>query len=408
MDRVPSVRYFPGGYDGDDPLRVLEFAEEVRTAWHVVGEDSARRRRLVLENVGPIVKLELSCRDHIAQETPEQLLDLIVQSFGETRSPLQLLQVVLEQRQSTGKVLDFSHRLKHHFDNLIRRQVQLKQKPMEAYWVRDMFIQGLRDVELRRHLRLMVVGNPDITFFVIREAALFYLDQDDVPLGKLAADPVPSPGPMFENVACSSVLIPPVSSQILASDSVPQSRPSGADPHRVAVPQQRADHIPALMSLSPRLIPHLLLDGQLPHWIRPGRRTGSGRCGHRNTPSVSPSIDPIKTLFDEMKQILKTWQASRVPTPVEASCVSTPVEASRVPPPVEEKDCVYLEHFVVESSAPQPEPQVEQPTCTLPVPVVTVPSPDPVPIRRSSRQIQQIQALKSEGSVATMTVAPPV
>ena len=137
VDRVPSVRHFDGE---DGPLRVLEFEEEVQIAWSFIGEDPTRRRHLILENIGPVVKAELRCRDHVADETPQQLLDLIVKAFGEKRSPLRLLQVVLEQRQSTGEVHAFSLRLKHHFDNLIRRQVQLKQTPMGDHWVRDMFI----------------------------------------------------------------------------------------------------------------------------------------------------------------------------------------------------------------------------------------------------------------------------
>ena len=247
----------------------------------------------------------------------------------------------------------------------------------------------------------MVRGKPDVSFFLVREEALFYIEDDDDPVGKLAAEPVLPPTSMFDNVACSSVLIPPVGSQILASDSLPQSRPSDADPHRVAAPQQRADHIPALMSLSPQLRIHRLLDGRLPPWIRAGHRIGSGRSADRHTSSSnSASLASIKSLMEEVRLNDERMQL------ILKSC-----QASRVPPPVEKSESDYIERFVVVRSIPQTEPQVVQPTppapSTLPVPVATVPSPDPVPmLRRSSRQVQQIRTLNSESSVATMTTPP--
>ena len=381
---VPRVSCFTGC---DGPHHALEFEEQVRRAWTVIGTNPTLRRQLILSNVGPVVRDELRCQDPDAQKTPEELLELILEVFGETRSPIQLLQVLLEQRQSKGEFRAFSIRLRQHYDALIRRQRQLKQAPLEEFWVRDMLVQGSSDVDLRRHLQERIRVSPDMSFYAVRQVALDYLN-------------------VMEELTCtrSSIFKNAVSSPILACDSVPQPHP-----HRVDVHCQRADHtrqLPALMSLSPQLITHKLMDGQLPRWLLHGRRIGSGRFDYRrSTPRHEKAADTsrtsillaqIKTLSEEMTRDLQARQISLVPSPVVA----------------EERDSEYLDfdHLIIVNQTSPTEPQPVLPTPTSPPrAIVQVPSPDRVPaLRRSNRQVQKIQKLMSEGSVATMTIAPPL
>ena len=87
IERERQIRTFHG--DGD-PSKAVEFEEEVRRAWSSLPtEDKDKRLDVILRNVGPAVKAEISCQSNAVQKDPEALLDAIASIFGEKRSPSQ-------------------------------------------------------------------------------------------------------------------------------------------------------------------------------------------------------------------------------------------------------------------------------------------------------------------------------
>ena len=99
---------------GDDSTRAQGFKEDIRRALDAQPTLSSRRRLdLILSNVGPKVKAEVSCLEADVQTDPEQVLAAIVQSFGESRSSSMLQQALLMTTQRQGEsVRDYFHRAK--------------------------------------------------------------------------------------------------------------------------------------------------------------------------------------------------------------------------------------------------------------------------------------------------------
>ena len=175
IEREHRVRTFLGDRDED---KVLSFEADVRRAWRRLPvNDKEACRDVILDHIGPAVRLELGCLDPSKQDDPEELLRLIVSTYGESRSPHQLLRVLLDANQQPGEdVRSFSQRLKANFDKLVRRQAQLGLAEEEDSTLRDQFVLGTRDVELRRILRERVREKGDVTFRMLREAAVAYAD----------------------------------------------------------------------------------------------------------------------------------------------------------------------------------------------------------------------------------------
>ena len=172
IEREPQVRCFLGDRD---PERVLAFESEVKRAWKFISEDDETRRLdIILSHIGPAVRVELSCRDPESQETASKLLDLIVKVYGESRSSLELLQVLLQQKQASDDLRTYSHRLKRLFDALTRLQLELGEVVQPETTLRDQFIVGLTDLYLKRELKEKVKLLRNLSFAAIRETALEY------------------------------------------------------------------------------------------------------------------------------------------------------------------------------------------------------------------------------------------
>ena len=175
VEREHRVRTFLGDRDED---KVQSFEADVRRAWRrLPADDPESKKDVILDNIGPAVRLELGCLDPADQEDPEKLLQLIVTTYGESRSPHQLLRVLLDAHQQPAEdIRSFSHRLKSDFDRLVRRQKQLGVAEEKDSTLREQFVLGTRDVQLRRILRENVRGDADITFRTLRDTAVSYSD----------------------------------------------------------------------------------------------------------------------------------------------------------------------------------------------------------------------------------------
>ena len=175
IEREPRIRPFLGDRDEE---KVTAFVTEVKRSWRRIPEtDVDARFDIIRDNLGPDVLVELDCQDPTDQSTPEKLLKLIIKVYGETRSPHQLLRVLLEQHQTPGEdIRAFSHRLKLDFDRLVRRQVQLELPEESDNTIREQFVLGVRDVHLRRVLREKIRSTPLTTFRALRDIAVSYAD----------------------------------------------------------------------------------------------------------------------------------------------------------------------------------------------------------------------------------------
>ena len=140
------------GYE-EEPEKVETFIKEVRRAWELTpGITEARRLDFVKDNVGPIVRDEITCMD--ADLTAEQVLDELRSVFGEKRSPAQLRDVLRGTRQLQGEqVRRFSHRVKAAHTALVSRQKALGVTQDKEDTLVEQLIDGIRCPTLSRYLQ---------------------------------------------------------------------------------------------------------------------------------------------------------------------------------------------------------------------------------------------------------------
>ena len=150
---IPIRRF--NGY-GEDVERALDFEEEVRRAWNAQpGMTDKRKFDLVIQNVGPIVKDELSCQG--VKDDPEAALKIIQTVFGERRSPAQLQDALRQTRQITGETVRlFSHRCRAAFNALTKRQKALNLAEEPENTLRDHFVDNVKCSTLSRYLSIFL------------------------------------------------------------------------------------------------------------------------------------------------------------------------------------------------------------------------------------------------------------
>ena len=213
---VERERRIPKFY-GDDPTAAVEFGEEIRRAWAPLPLNSqAQRLNVLLGSVGPTVRAELRCQPREVQDDPEKALAVILDVFGERRTPAQLLQSLLTHQQLLPEtVRAFSHRCQATYLALVQRQEALGEVPYQERLLRDHFVSNLRDQTLVRFLRDSLHQTPDQTFGAIRETAIRWADdgRTEVTVAPVAVNtaaspssaPPPTAGPNLEAVLASLV-----------------------------------------------------------------------------------------------------------------------------------------------------------------------------------------------------------
>lgn len=176
IESPKTIRHFSG--DGE-PARAQEFAEQVRRAWASlpVNTTAAKKLDIIFENVGSNIKAELRCAEPDVRADPEKLLNLILAVFGERRTPMQLRQLMEQQRQLVGEsVRDFSNRMMGHFVSLQNRQKALDLPKAPESDLTEHLVTALSDITLTRTLREKRKLAPGLTFREIRQIAIDWFD----------------------------------------------------------------------------------------------------------------------------------------------------------------------------------------------------------------------------------------
>ena len=167
---------------GDDSAAALEFEDEIKRAWeNMAPTDTRRKLEFITSNIGPIVKDEINCMSQADRADPVKVLNHIVKTFGERRSPTELLEVLVTLRQSSGEtVRRYSHRCKAAFDDLVRRQKAVAEAPYPESLLTSHFVKSVKDRHLARTLRAKInETSTAMSFQQIREAAIHWDDEED-------------------------------------------------------------------------------------------------------------------------------------------------------------------------------------------------------------------------------------
>lgn len=182
---VPRERHispFSGDIDKDG-RSVDEFIEEVERVISARNQAAPEQFDFVLSLLRGSALDEV----HLRRADGDVVKDLFVylkDAFGDKRSVSQLLQNFYNCKQKEGEdVREFSHSLSQAF-SFVRKQ-HPNSVGNETTVLRDQFIEGVRDLSLRRELRKYVRGKPASTFIEVREEAYLWSLEDQVPSTKV-------------------------------------------------------------------------------------------------------------------------------------------------------------------------------------------------------------------------------
>ncbi|XP_038143593.1 uncharacterized protein LOC119785194 [Cyprinodon tularosa] len=175
---VPRERHI-SPFSGDiekDGRSVDEFIEEVERVISARNQSAPEQFDFVLSLLRGSALEEVRLRK-VDGDVAKDLFVYLKDAFGDKRSASQLLQNFYNCKQKEGEdIRDFSHSLSQAF-SFVRKQ-QPNSVTNENTVLRDQFIEGVRDLSLRRELRKYVRGKPASTFIEVREEAyLWSLDQ---------------------------------------------------------------------------------------------------------------------------------------------------------------------------------------------------------------------------------------
>ncbi|KAM9699214.1 uncharacterized protein ACNS7B_003097 [Menidia menidia] len=201
---VPRERHispFSGDFDKDG-RSVDEFIEEVERVISARNQSAPEQFDFVLSLLRGSALEEVRLRKADG-DVVKDLFVYLTDAFGDKRSASQLLQDFYNCKQKEGEdIRDFSYSLSQAF-SFIRNQ-HPNSVANENTVLRDQFIEGIRDLSLRRELRKYVRGKPASTFIEVREEAyLWSLDQ--APTTKMARSKVKTWSNVTAEAQCCAV-----------------------------------------------------------------------------------------------------------------------------------------------------------------------------------------------------------
>lgn len=214
---VPRERHIQpfSGELGKDGRNVDEFIEEVERVLLVRNQTPEDQADFVLSLLKGAAVEEVRLRQGGQPPRTEDIFLYLRVAFREKRSPAQLLQTFYTRKQLEGEDLrTYSHALSQILNTV------LKQSPNAIananVVLRDQFIEGVRDVALRRELRKLVRDKPQCTLIEVRDEALMWSLEDT----KLRASKVASNCSVSSETteAQCAAMVMPVASPVTLDD----------------------------------------------------------------------------------------------------------------------------------------------------------------------------------------------
>ena len=126
------------------------------------------------------VKMELHCHGLDRDNDSDQIIACLRNIYGERRSCAQLMTILCRIEQKPDEtVRAYSYRLTAAFRALTARQKDLNVSVTDWGFLRDYFVDNLRDRQVKRQMEEKVIEKPQATFLAIRDAAIRWA-QDEI------------------------------------------------------------------------------------------------------------------------------------------------------------------------------------------------------------------------------------
>ena len=174
---IPRERKLPRFSGTQGQLPVEDFITEIKQVVAARQLEEPDAIDLVLSHLDGAAKEEVRLLPDSKCQTYGGILKGLLDAFGERRSVAQLLKAFYERKQKDGETLrSFSHGLSSLLGKVRQRDPKTV---IEEGTLRDQFIEGVRDLHLRRSLKKMVREHPSASFLDIREEAMSWAEEDE-------------------------------------------------------------------------------------------------------------------------------------------------------------------------------------------------------------------------------------
>lgn len=168
-------------FRGRTGLNIVEWVEEVQACVRARHLSSAEKALFIYDHLEGEAREEIKYRSQEEREDPDQILDILQELYGCTRSYVSLQEEFFSRRQQEGETLqEFSHVLMCLMNRVVKKAPHILLN--KDVLLRDQFVEHVSDCSLRRELKQFVRGHPAATLINVRSEAIRW-EQEGVPGG---------------------------------------------------------------------------------------------------------------------------------------------------------------------------------------------------------------------------------
>ena len=173
--RERKIRSFSGQV-GD--LGVQEFVADIQSLFRARSMSPEEQCDLILSHLEGSARHEVRYRPGEATRSPQRILDILLDVFGEKRSVSQLQEQFYLRKQLDGETIrSYSAVLLELLEVLTRKDPRSVNDPDRV--LAEHFAEGSRDRILRREIKQQLRQRPDIPFIDLREEAIRWSEEEE-------------------------------------------------------------------------------------------------------------------------------------------------------------------------------------------------------------------------------------
>ena len=173
---LPRERKCPkfSGSSSAGALTIDEWVEEVESCLRARHMSESDKALFVYDHLEGAARTEIKFRDNRVKEDANQILAVLKEMYGCSKSYVSLQQKFFDRKQKEGESLqDFSHALM-----TLMEKVQLCNAMSNSQiLLRDQFCENVRDHMLRRELKTLVRQNGELSLLDIRKEAIRWVEE---------------------------------------------------------------------------------------------------------------------------------------------------------------------------------------------------------------------------------------
>ncbi len=175
VPRERKIRSF-SGQEGD--LGVQEIIADIQSLFRARSMSPEEQCDLILSHLEGSARHEVRYRPGEATRSPQRILDILLDVFGEKRSVSQLQEQFYLRKQLDGETIrSYSAVLLELLEVLTRKDPRSVNDPDRV--LAEHFAEGLRDRILRREIKQQLRQRPDIPFIDLREEAIRWSEEEE-------------------------------------------------------------------------------------------------------------------------------------------------------------------------------------------------------------------------------------